>query len=70
MLWSVLMFCLIILMKKVLLKGCVKSRIMFDMVRYINRYDEGLREKKWDFMMIIVIRFFVILMDIVVGRKM
>lgn len=57
-------------MKKVLLKGCVKSRIMFDMVRYINRYDEGLREKKWDFMMIIVIRFFVILMDIVVGRKM
>lgn len=70
MLWSVLMFCLIILMKKVLLKGCVKSRIMFDMVRYINRYDEGLREKKWDFMMIIVIRFFVILIDIVVGRKM
>lgn len=70
MLWSVLMFCLIILMKKVLLKGCVKSRIMFDMVRYINKYDEGLREKKWDFMMIIVIRFFVILMDIVVGRKM
>lgn len=70
MLWSVLMFCLIILMKKVLLKGCVKSRIMFDMVRYINRYDEGLREKKWDFMMMIVIRFFVILMDIVVGRKM
>lgn len=57
-------------MKKVLLKGCVKSRIMFDMVRYINKYDEGLREKKWDFMMIIVIRFFVILMDIVVGRKM
>lgn len=70
MLWSVLMFCLIILMKKVLLKGCVKSRIMFDMVRYINKYDEGLREKKWDFMMIIVIRFFVILMNIVVGRKM
>lgn len=70
MLWSVLMFCLIILMKKVLLKGCVKSRIMFDMVRYINKYDEGLREKKWDFMMIIVIRFFVILIDIVVGRKM
>lgn len=70
MLWSVLMFCLIILMKKVLLKGCVKSRIMFDMVRYINKYDEGLREKKWDFMMMIVIRFFVILMDIVVGRKM
>lgn len=70
MLWSVLMFCLIILMKKVLLKGCVKSRIMFDKVRYINRYDEGLREKKWDFMMIIVIRFFVSLMDIVVGRKM
>lgn len=57
-------------MKKVLLKGCVKSRIMFDMVRYINKYDEGLREKKWDFMMMIVIRFFVILMDIVVGRKM
>lgn len=57
-------------MKKVLLKGCVKSKIMFDKVRYINKYDEGLREKKWDFMMIIVIRFFVILMDIVVGRKM
>lgn len=70
MLWSVLMFCLIILMKKVLLKGCVKSRIMFDKVRYINKYDEGLREKKWDFMMMIVIRFFIILMDIVVGRKM